>query len=371
MQLPYSSDLQTEYLSRLFDNKSECYKLFWFQALLGKITEDKDVITYEELVNEMIADSWYMVTEYHLNLGPKDNLEAAVKYLSQLSGIKSSEKKDKILDFLARCQDKEFLRLKKVLIDNVPYRLQAPFLPDIKGREWDCSKEELAQKINREKRLLYYFDKIQGLQTTVRINTEWKNYFIRNQEILRGWIQYNMITYLQKRNPSVPGISDKLYPPQMRNLDKVKKFWKMRLEICPVNDIYGNINITKDNISIDHFVPWSYVAHDEMWNLHPTTSNINSSKNNSLPAWDKYFPLLSQQEYESYQLIGKYDRLHDEFEKCAKAHLNSDDVRFRLYRDGQSLEEFQNELSSIIYPVYCSAKNCGFEEWVYQNGQNN
>ncbi|MBE5919975.1 MAG: hypothetical protein E7272_09045 [Pseudobutyrivibrio ruminis] len=28
--------------------------------------------------------------------------------------------------------------------------------------------------------------------------------------------------------------------------------------------------IVKD-ISIDHFVPWSYVAHDEMWNLNPTT----------------------------------------------------------------------------------------------------
>ncbi|MDY5576621.1 MAG: HNH endonuclease domain-containing protein [Lachnospiraceae bacterium] len=40
--------------------------------------------------------------------------------------------------------------------------------------------------------------------------------------------------------------------------------------------------MTENDISIDHFVPWSYVAHDEMWNLNPTTKSINSSKRNNL-----------------------------------------------------------------------------------------
>ena len=42
--------------------------------------------------------------------------------------------------------------------------------------------------------------------------------------------------------------------------DKVKKFWKIRLKICSVNDIYGNINITKDNWKIRHcgFEEWVY-----------------------------------------------------------------------------------------------------------------
>lgn len=34
MKLPYSEQLNIAALSRLFDNKSECYKLFWFQAVL-------------------------------------------------------------------------------------------------------------------------------------------------------------------------------------------------------------------------------------------------------------------------------------------------------------------------------------------------
>lgn len=78
MQLPYSPQLNIQYLGRLFVHTSECYKLFWFQSILSKLETGKESVTFEELVDEMIADAWYMVTEYHLNLGPKDNLEAVV-----------------------------------------------------------------------------------------------------------------------------------------------------------------------------------------------------------------------------------------------------------------------------------------------------
>ena len=57
--------------------------------------------------------------------------------------------------------------------------------------------------------------------------------------------------------------------------------------------------LTDKDISIDHFVPWSYVAHDEFWNLSPTTRSINSSKSNNLPKWDIYFPKLSELQFKA------------------------------------------------------------------------
>ena len=78
MQLPRSESLNIASLSRLFDNKSECYKLFWFQAILAHVCRGQELISFEQLIDEMIADAWYMVTEYHLNLGPRDTLEKAV-----------------------------------------------------------------------------------------------------------------------------------------------------------------------------------------------------------------------------------------------------------------------------------------------------
>lgn len=368
MQLPYSGELEIQYLSRLFDNTSECYKFFWFQAIITKVLEDKREIAYEELVDEMIAEAWYMVTEYHLNLGPRDTLESLVHDLQSISKMKSSEKKENILGYLKNCTDKEVMKRKRILTKNVPYRIQAPFMSKIKGKEWDVSESELIAKINTETRLMYYFDELKGMKTCIRIHEDWFSYIQKNQEIIKGWLQYRMILYLQRRNPSVPGIADKLYPPQERKLEKVQKYWKMLLTLHPVTEIYGRNVLSEKDVSIDHFVPWSYVAHDEFWNLHPTTRSINSSKSNNLPDWNTYFPLLAGLEYLSYELLWKYDKIHNEFEKCAREHLNNDEIRRKVYREGLSFQEFANALEEVIQPVYTSARNCGFRNWTYMEG---
>ena len=367
MQLPYSEELNIEYLGRLFDNTSECYKFFWFKAIVSNVINNRCELSYEELVDEMIADAWYMVTEYHLNLGPKDTLENLVKQIkNQYPELKSNEKKITILDFLRNTKDKNIINTKRKLTFNVPYRLQAPFIPDFKGKDWNVGERQLIDRINQGQRLLYYFGEADGLSTKITIQEDWARYIEKNQEIIKGWLEYKMIQYIQKRNPSVPGIADKLQPPDKRELDDVKKYWRLILSVEPVREIYGNQIIIKSDLSIDHFVPWSYVAHDEMWNLNPTTKSINSSKSNHLPDWNIYFDRLVQQEYQSYQLMWQYDRIHKEFDKCAKKHINSDDVRYHVYRPGLSLSEFSKELEDIILPVYQSAKNCGFHNWKYE-----
>ena len=212
---------------------------------------------------------------------------------------------------------------------------------------------------------MYYFLAFNGMDTKIHITPEWLEYLKENHEIIQGWIQYNMIIYLQRRNPSVPGISDKLSPPQARKLEKVKQYWKLLSEVSPIHEIYGESIITKNNISIDHFVPWSYVAHDEFWNLHPTTRSINSSKSNNLPAWDIYFPKLADLEYMSYRMIWKYDSVHKAFEKCADEHLNNMEIRNHLYKEGLTEAEFKHALEDTIYPVYQSAESCGFRSWEY------
>ena len=366
MKLPYSEERNIEYLGRLFDNTSECYKFFWFKAIVAKVIEGKCELTYEELVDEMIADAWYMVIEYNLNLGPKDTLENLV-YLIKMKNpeLKSKEKRSVIIDFLRNTDDKEIISKKRTLTYYVPYRLQSPFMRNMNDKDWNVGENELISRLNQEKRLIYYFSKLKGLATVIRVQEDWANYIQKNQEIIRGWLEYNMIQYLQRRNPNVPGIVDKIKPPQKRELERVKKYWKLILTLEPVDEIYGGKRLTEDNISIDHFVPWAYVAHDEMWNLTPTTDNINSSKSNKLPEIN-YIGKFAEQEYEkSYKLIWKHDKVREEFNKCAQYHINSDDIRYRLYREGLEREEFINQLKSIIEPVYNSAMNCGFGSWKY------
>ena len=107
------------------------------------------------------------------------------------------------------------------------------------------------------------------------------------------------------------------------------------------------------------------MANDEIWNLHPTTKSINSSKSNNLPKWDIYFKKLSELEYLSYQLMWQKEGIHKEFEKIKKKHLNSSQVEGRLYAPNLSSDEFSGRLSEIVLPVYQSAKAAGFREWEY------
>lgn len=148
MQLPYSEYLNVERLGRLFDKMSESYKIFWFQAIVNKVVSGKETLTYQELINEMIADSWYMVSEYKLNLGPSDTLEALVHYIYEISGMKTSEKKVNILNYLEQCTNKKVVDMKRTLTYFVPYRLQSPFVETFAGSEWNLSKPNLAMKMN-------------------------------------------------------------------------------------------------------------------------------------------------------------------------------------------------------------------------------
>lgn len=372
MQLPYSEELNIGHLSRLFENTTNCYKFFWFQAILRKIDGVHCRFTFDELINEMIADAWYMVTEYHLRLGPlgiTDNLEEVVKYIYENYGIIPSEKREKLLEFLQKTEDKRISKYKSDLTLNVPYRLQVPFYDEIniERNMWNGSKHNLTNEINRQKRLIYYFRLISGLGTVIEVDDLWAEYLLRHKEILKGWTQLKLIQYLQNKNPSVPGIADKIEAPFSRDIERVRKYWKLIIQIDPsIREIYGDTVLANKDISVDHFVPWQYVAHDELWNLHPTTKSINSSKSNSLPSWNLYFNLLGQLEYRVYELKDQNEIIAQEFRKIIPYHLNNQEIRSQLYADGLDKNAFIGRLEHVVKPVYESAQMSGFREWVYK-----
>ena len=183
-----------------------------------------------------------------------------------------------------------------------------------------------------------------------------------------GWIQYEKVKWLQNNNPEVPGLVYKLLPmdEKMRKLGKVRNLWEGILEICPISDVFTGKPVTAGQYDIDHFIPWSFVMNDELWNLIPTEKSINSSKSNNLPNWDTYFSRLAHAEYDAYLFTGSDERAAMLFEKCAKENLNNENIKYRLYMQGQTEQHFTNQLEELLLPIYESARNMGFKEWTYQ-----
>lgn len=105
MVLPNSEKLNTASLARIFDNKSESYKLFWFKAILQEVAKGNTIITFRGLIERMIIDAWYMVSEFKLNLGPSDTLEKTVLYIADKEDFLPTEKEEVLLAYLRSTDD--------------------------------------------------------------------------------------------------------------------------------------------------------------------------------------------------------------------------------------------------------------------------
>ncbi|MFN5883821.1 MAG: HNH endonuclease domain-containing protein, partial [Bacteroidota bacterium] len=54
-------------------------------------------------------------------------------------------------------------------------------------------------------------------------------------------------------------------------------------EVGSIQCIYTNNDLVIGNYAVEHFVPYSFVSHDLMWNLIPADTSFNSSKSDKLP----------------------------------------------------------------------------------------
>ena len=365
IQIPQSEQVNTSSLARLFDNKSESYKLFWFKAILHEVSRGRNEIPFRELIERMIVDAWYMVSEYKLNLGPADTLEKTVLYIAGKEEFLPTEKEEVLLAYLKTSEDKQLREYMRTLSLNVPYRLQAPLMPNPGTKIW-YKTAQITDYINAQTGMMYTIQRTTALDSRIIITPAWMDYLCSNLGIILGWTDYNLIMYLQRRNPTVPGIASKIYPPQERKLTAVTNYWKYMIGRGGVRDIYTGDLMTTKGLSIDHFVPWSYVASDELWNLVPTVKSVNSRKSNNLPEWSIYFNRLAKTEYEAYLLVEHDEKAGQLFHKCSWENLNNEEIRYRLYQSDQTEEHFTKQLEEILLPVYESAKNLGFREWVYE-----
>ena len=84
----------------------------------------------------------------------------------------------------------------------------------------------------------------------------------------------------------MPGIIYKLSPENetTRKLSNARDLWKSAVNYghLSIHDIYSGRELDIQHFDLDHFVPWSYVANDELWNLIPMEKRLNSSKNNNV-----------------------------------------------------------------------------------------
>ena len=369
----YYSNLEIECFTSMLKDPSFCYKYFWLEAIVNLINLDITETTVGDIIDEMIANAWYSVVEYHIHLSGfvrgevVDGLERAVNHLHQVSNLPASASKSDVKDALRKYSN-DIRQEKTQLTQMVPYRALSGFFDK---HDFKVNWEKRTQLIEYIKffnssivKLPYVFGEGTALNRQVIFNPDWIRMINDNTVEILGWIQYEKMRWLQNNNPEVPGLVYKLKPgDNVRKLEKARNLWNGVLDCVEIHDVYNNTLINKSDYEMDHFVPWSFVMNDELWNLMPMVSVLNSQKSNNLPEWDKFFKGFADNQFKMYELVCERDGIRSLFEKCYKDNLHSIWAQLELYKAGTRRTEFIEILSKNMRPIYDSAKRQGYSVW--------
>ncbi len=375
IDVKYYNNLDVDGFSQMLKDPSYCYKFYWLEAIVKLISRGIVQTTFNDIIDEMICNAWYTVLEFHVHLSglllgeSRDALELAIIELQRLSELRSDADDVSIKNEICK-YDRELREYKNRLTKNVPYRALSGFFDNVdQNVDWGKTKKLItyAQHLNQTSPLPYIMGETAGLNREVIFNDEWIKLIKDNTVSILGWIQFEKVQWLQRNNPEVPSLVYKLVPSDdnKRRLGHVRDLWKLIIEQQSIIDIFKEEPIDNSKYDIDHFIPRSFVMNDELWNLMPMDSNLNSSKNNKLPDWNRFFGRFADNQFILYEMINDDNKPHirKSFEKCYKDNLHSIWADQELYRKGNSQTEFYNILEKNMRPVYDSARRQGYLVW--------
>ncbi len=350
MNLPENIKLPVSRLSQVFNTTTATYKFYWFVSLLEiLVREHKTTMSFWEIIAGMVAESWYPIHYFKLSFGKSDSLYCQSMALQEELGIAIDSDKEKIKQTLLDNMDNPRVRgLLRIFTRNVPYRFLSPWI------SYTNDSDVIARSQRYENNCLYAI-KDEGIE----VNPVWVDYLVEHYGILRDFAFWNLTFFLQKRNANVPDVPSKLIKPIMRDsLIRQHRFWDLYIEIAgSIRCIYTSKVLVAKNYDLDHFIPWSFVVHNLLWNLLPADSSINSSKSNNLPPLDVYLKPYADLHHQALKTL--YPKKPND--KIFEDYLSVYDSVPELIRlsDADFFQVFQKTFS----PMVQIAENMGFSYW--------
>lgn len=372
-ELPKSDRVNVSLLSQIFDNTTNSYKYLYFLSLLDIIRRRQfdtlSPISFQEIVIEMLANAWYPHNYFKLSFGTQDQiankLESLVLEITEPI-LKFRDTDKKLLRKAIQAQDVN--DIVTFISRYVPFRLIRPFFnQETKGlvdAKVNQSIINLAKHQFEVTKPLYCFDS-EDLKSCkgIILHQDWVEYIAENYLVVRGWTSWEWLNYTQQRNPTVPNVVNKLFMPQQRDsLAQQTKYWKIILDNQEIECIYSKVKLDKEKISLDHYLPWSFVAHDQLWNLIPTSPSVNSAKSNNIPSrqyFDNFVELQHLGLNISYQHFSKNQWLKYTEPYVAELRVSQTD-------DLLKLEILRKAYEATIIPLISLATIQGFTpNWNY------
>ena len=372
---PRAKGLDIGAFSRVFERTTNSYKFLWMLGLLDVLGEKKfeeNRVLARRVVARMLKHANDPIRRFRLSLGSQDQMAAHIAKLDPLGPgadiarvARGENLPDSVYGELSRF---------------VPQRFLTPFFQrDLAqaGIKKDYDKNDAIRRFARNRFAkpplpLYRLDggQLEGESPLALVfHKRWLDYLKKNASIIRGWALWHWADHLETRNPNVPGIIAKIARPESRKaLGKQREFWREVVgALGGIRCIYSGEKLRDEaDYDLDHFIPWSFAGHNNLWNLVPVLKEANQLKSDILPA-DKYFEKLvgaQHQALEAYRkhFAGKWRNQMDAYSADLKVDPNSRRTKAEL------AERFE----FVVPPLLSLAESMGFESgWDYNSNRPN
>ena len=380
--LPRGEDLDIIALAQSLDKVNTSYKFLWLLSLLEIVGEagDEDAeltIPMRDVAMRMLKGAEHPVRTYKLYLGKDDRMEKYIKGIDEarsaggpaLPGIHAGQSQQ-----VRAAQDEAFRNLREF----VPQQWLVPFLAR-RGLNLPTSSTARSKEILR---IMSGPNALAGLPyrfagsrkgSDVVIDRGWRRYFKRHNEIVRGWAMYRFVAYVQARNPHIPGIVAKLAHPEERNaITAERKWWKAMMgEMDGIRCIYSGKPLQPNSeFDLDHFVPWSFVGHNRLWNLVPVAPEVNSAKSDRLPSKKYLERLVAQQQRALEANAGYRSRKGGKWKWGLILDAYVVDLRLDISGGAPDFEKTAKAYRQVVPPLLSLAASRGFERgWTFRRAK--
>ncbi len=241
--------------------KSSTYKYALIKSLIENLYQvnDQFELTYDQLAYSFTKIYWNLIVHHQLdkqNRGKNARVVTIIKEAQTANAIPSEYSFDKID---ATLQINLVKKVKTTMKENVFGALYG----DTKGR-------------------FYAFD---HKREYFQINPAVHSFMLNYQRLIVNLTNYHMAAMIEELNevPSINYLLGKVESIARRT--SLRPFEKVLMNHFEARCFYCNKTLSgeKRETHVDHFIPWSFVQSDHLWNLVLSCQKCNSSKSDKLP----------------------------------------------------------------------------------------
>ena len=263
---PLSDDEMWSAFAFLFSSKSvndTSYKYGFLKAILDNLynTDDKLILTFDQLFSKFTEIYWNLVLKHHVlqkkpgKLNRQSELEKALIYGKE----------------------------KYAILDDIPFEsLSHEMQIDICHKVKIKCKENVVGALYADLQGLFYSFSKKG--ECIRINPRMYEFVCKHKVAIEKLNYYEWAKFLERVNEDsvVDHLLSKIDESTMRTRSSLAYYRDILFEEFENKCFYCGKTLTKRSVEVDHFIPWSFIKDDQIWNFVLACPECNNKKRDKL-----------------------------------------------------------------------------------------